>query len=194
MNLSEKEELELLKDGSRKAFESLYFQYSGKLYNFIIRLSHGDTWLTEELVQRTFLKIWETRSYINPEKTFISYLCTIAKNMLVNEMEHRTIQFIYDEYIRATMQDQDSSTEQNLDKKLLEEYIDGLTEQLPPRRKEIYLLSRKQGYSNKQIAEQLHITESTIETQLSKALSFMKSKLREHYDTVLFVMLVNYFN
>jgi len=188
MALSEKEELELLKKGSSPSFECIYLRYSGKLYNFVMKVSKGNTYIAEELVQRTFIKVWETREYINPDKSFISYLCTIAKNMLVNEYEHQTVQYIYHEYVKLNTADVDSSTEKEVDKNLLEEYIDKLADNLPPKRREIFILSRKEGLSNKKIAERLHITESTIETQLSKALAFMKSQMQKHYELILIIL------
>lgn len=141
MPLSEKEELELLKKGSSPSFESLYRRYSGKLYNFVMKVSKGDSYIAEELVQRTFIKVWETKEYVNPEKSFISYLCTIAKNMLLNEYEHQTIQFIYEEYVKVRTVENDDSTEKELDKNLLEEYIDKLADKLPPKRREIFMLT-----------------------------------------------------
>jgi RNA polymerase sigma-70 factor (family 1) len=153
-----------------------------------MKVSKGDTYIAEELVQRTFIKVWETREYINPDKSFISYLCTIAKNMLLNEYEHQTVQFIYSEYVKINTAEVDSSTEKEVDKHLLEEYIDKLAENLPPKRREIFILSRKEGLSNKKIAERLHITESTIETQLSKALTFMKSQMQKHYELILIIL------
>lgn len=189
MALSEKEELELLRTASKQSFEVLYHRYSGKLYNFVMKVSKGDSYMAEELVQRTFIKVWETREYLNPDKSFISYLCTIAKNMLLNEYEHQTVQYIYQEYIKVNFADVDSSTEKEVDKSLLEEYIDKLADKLPPKRREIFILSRKEGLPNKKIAEKLHITESTIETQLSKALAFMKSQLLNHYDNVLVILI-----
>jgi RNA polymerase sigma-70 factor (ECF subfamily) len=190
MALSEKEELELFKKGSSPSFESIYHLYSGKLYNFVMKISKGDSYIAEELVQRTFIKVWETREYINPDKSFISYLCTIAKNMLLNEYEHQTVQYIYHEYVKVNTADVDSSTENEIDKDLLEEYIDKLADNLPPKRKEIFILSRKEGLSNKKIAEQLHITESTIETQLSKALASMKSQMQKHYELILIILFI----
>lgn len=190
MALSEKEELELLKKGSSPSFESIYHRYSGKLYNFVMKVSKGDTYIAEELVQRTFIKVWETRKYVNPDKSFISYLCTIAKNMLLNEYEHQTVQYIYKEYVKVNMADVDISTENEVDKNLLEKYIDKLADDLPPKRKEIFILSRKEGLSNKKIAERLHITESTIETQLSKALAFMKSQMQKHYELILIILFI----
>ena len=191
MALTEKEELELLRNASMKSFDILYQRYSGKLYNFVSKVSKGDTYIAEELVQRTFIKVWETREYINPDKSFISYLCTIAKNMLLNEYEHQTIQFIYEQYVKVKEADNDNSTENEIDKKLLEDYIDKLADELPPKRREIFILSRKEGLSNKMIAKQLNISESTIETQLSKALVFMKSQIQDHYDYMLVILFIS---
>jgi len=189
MALSEKEELESLRNASKQSFENLYHRYSGKLYNFVMKVSKGDTYIAEELVQRTFIKVWETKEYVNPDKSFISYLCTIAKNMLLNEYEHQTVQYIYHEYVKLNMTEIDSLTEKEVEKDLLEEYIEILTENLPPKRREIFILSRKEGLSNKKISELLQISESTIETQLSKALSFMKSQLQKHYEYILFILI-----
>lgn len=194
MALSEKEELELLKNASKQSFENLYHRYSGKLYNFVMKVSKGDTYIAEELVQRTFIKVWETKEFVNPDKSFISYLCTIAKNMLLNEYEHQTVQYIYHEYVKLNMTGIDSMTEKEVEKDLLEEYIDILTENLPPKRREIFILSRKEGLSNKRISELLQISESTIETQLSKALSFMKTQLQKHYEYILFILITMKFN
>jgi len=189
MATTEKTELELLRNASMQSFDALYKRYSGKLYNFVMRVSKGNSYISEEIVQRTFIKVWETKEQINPDKLFISYLCTIAKNMLLNEYEHQTVEYIYQEYVKLNMLDIDSSTEKEVDKDLLEEYIDKLTDNLPPRCREIFILSRKKGLSNKKISEQLRISESTIETQLSKALSFMKSNLQKHYEYILLIII-----
>jgi len=190
MVLTEKEELELLRNASKQSFEVLYNRYSGKLYNFVMKVSKGNIYIAEELVQRTFIKVWETKEYINPEKSFISYLCTIAKNMLLNEYKHQTIQYIFKEYIKVKATDNYNFTEKEVDKNLLEEYIDKLIDKLPPKRREVFILSRKEGFSNKKIAERLQITESTIETQLLKALTFMKNQMRKHYELVLLILVM----
>lgn len=193
MALSEKEELKQLKDASTKAFDSLYFRYSGKLYNFVMKISNGNSYMSEELVQRTFIKIWETKEQININKSFISYLCTIAKNMLLNEYEHQMIALVYQDYIKTKTHEADNTVENNIYKTLLEEYIDKLIDELPPRRREVLILSRKEGLSNKQISKKLAISESTVETQLSKALAFMKKILRDHYDSLILVLVMLYF-
>lgn len=187
---NEKHDVELLRQGSSVAFERLFHQYGGKLYNFLLKISAGDKYLAEEIVQRTFIKIWNTHSQVNPNKSFISYLCTIAKNMLMNEYEHQTVEYLYREYVFKYLSLSNQVTpDKELGRNLLEEYIDQLTEKLPPARRQIFIMSRKQMMSNKEIAEKLNITESTIQTQLSKALAFMKEQLQDYYKEILLLVL-----
>jgi RNA polymerase sigma-70 factor (ECF subfamily) len=177
--------LKSLKEGSSLAFEQLYDQYSGKLYNFILKIAQSSVYLAEELTQRTFIKVWETKERVTPDKSFFSYLCTIAKNMLLNELEHQTIEFVYQEYFKQHEEIAEYSTEEIVDLRFLEEIIDKLTEQLPPARKQIFILSKKNELSIKEIAQQLNLAETTVQTQLSKALAFMKDQLSKHYYLVM---------
>ncbi|KAA6300785.1 MAG: ECF RNA polymerase sigma factor SigL [Candidatus Ordinivivax streblomastigis] len=172
--------LKLLQQGSVPAFENLYNLYSGKLYHFILKISNRDTWQAEELVQRTFIKVWETHHCIDPDKSFISYLCVIAKNMLLNEWEHQTIEYVYQEYFKQHVSAHDYSTDKEVDLKFLEDVIDKLTKQLPPARRQIFILSRKNDYSIKEIAKKLNLAETTVQTQLTKALTFMKEQLSKY--------------
>lgn len=194
MNLdTEKDTLLNLKKGSSDDFEKLFHMYGAKLYHFVLKLSSGNKYLAEEMVQRTFIKIWETHTSVNPDKSFISYLCTIAKNMLVNEYEHQTVEYIYREYILQFYPNAENDTEKQVNKNLLEEFIDNLIEKLPPARKQVYVLSKKEMLSNKEIANKLQISESTVQTQLAKAVSFMKEHLTKYYDKMLTIILTSIF-
>jgi RNA polymerase sigma-70 factor (ECF subfamily) len=177
-------QLKLLKEDSKSAFEYLYNQYCGKLYGFISRITHGNTWQTEELVQRTFIKVWENRKTINPDKSFLSYLCVIAKNMLLNEIEHQMVEFIFSEYFKHNETVVDYSTDKGTDYIFLEKLISQLADQLPPARKQIFLLRKQKNYSVKEIAKELNLAETTVQTQLSKALAFMRKQLSQHYGLV----------
>lgn len=190
MKQEDKAVLEMLRSGSVAAFEQLYDKYSGKLFNFLMKFSDRNSYLAEEITQKTFMKIWENCSQINPEKSFISYLCTISKNMLINEYEHHTVHFIYQEYVKKYMPHKESNAETELELNILEDFIDKLTEELPQGRRQIFIMSRKQMLSNKEIAERLKITESTIQTQLSKSLEYMRKKLSQYYDHILTIMII----
>jgi RNA polymerase sigma-70 factor (ECF subfamily) len=185
----EEKELIALRNGSEKAFGSIYKRYAGKLYNFIMTLSHGDRYTAEEIVQSVFVKLWEVREQIRPEKSILSYLSVIAKNMLLNRYQRQTIEFVYQEYILREQSPLDTATEKELERKWLEDFIDELIDQLPTSRKRIFILSRKEDLSTKQIAEIMHISVSTVETQLSLATRFMRRQLEKNYDKLFLLCL-----
>ena len=178
-----------LKDGSFQAFERLYNMYSGKLYNFIMRLSSGNQYMAEEVVQSTFIRIWEVREKVDTNASFISFLCTIAKNLLMNMYQRQTV-----EYLLKSGLDHDSQTEDTIDLRFLNDYIDSLAEELPAQRKKIFILSKRQNYTNKEIAEMMGISESTVATQLSLAVKFMREQLMKHYDKVIALLIAFFVN
>lgn len=169
-----------LRRGDIASFEYLYNVWSGKLYNFVMRISRGDTYLTEEIVQSVFIKVWEGRELIDTDKSFGAYLCTIAKNQLVNIYQHRMLEYLYQEKIKTT-EPTENTTEKEVDYHLLEEYIDSLIEQLPSARREIFILSRRKLLTNREIAAKLNLSENTVESQLTKAIAFLRSKIDRHY-------------
>lgn len=183
-SINEKRLLTELKNGSFHAFERLYNMYSGKLYNFIMRISSGNQYMAEEVVQSAFIRVWEVRERVEPESSFISFLCTIAKNLLMNMYQRQTVEYVYNEYLKNTGVDRDSQTEESIDLRFLNEYIDSLAEELPVQRKKIFILSKRQNYTNKEIAEMMGISESTVATQLSLAVKFMREQLMKHYDKI----------
>lgn len=180
--------LQSLTEGSFSAFERLYNLYSGQLYNFMLRISSGNQYMAEEVVQQTFIRVWEVRDRINPTENFISYLCTIARNMSMNMYQHQTVEYIYTEYLLKSNSGNDRQTEESTDLRFLNDYVDTLAEKLPPSRKKIFLLSKRQGYTNKEIAEMLGVTESTVATQLSLAVKFMREQFIKHYDKLILIL------
>ncbi len=84
----------------------------------------------------------------------------------------------------------ESLMEENIDADSLKEYIDTLVEQLPPSRKDIFHLSRRHHLSNKEIAARLSISEKTVETQLYRALRFIKQKLSDDTNLAILMLLM----
>lgn len=183
INRIDKEKVQVLalkEEGTPSSFEYLYERWSGKLYNFVLRISRGDRYLAEEIVQSVFIKVWEKRKELDVDKSFGAFLCTIAKNQLTNIYQRRMSEFLYRseaERIAPT----DNTTEKEVEYHLLDEYIQTLIEQLPPARREIFRLSRVHHLSNKEIAAKLQLSENTVESQLTKAIAFLRHKLLQHY-------------
>lgn len=176
----EKELIIRLKYGDERAFESIYWMYNPHVFHFISSLLY-DKSLAEDLTQSVFLKIWEKHETIDPNQGFDAYLFTIARNLVYKETENRLLSECITQALSGQVSESDSLMEENIDAESLREYINNLIEQLPPSRKEIFKLSRQQHLSYKEIAERLSISEKTVETQLYRALCFLKQKLSSDY-------------
>lgn len=178
-----------LKQGDEGAFDAVYRKYNAWVFNFIHSLLY-DKSLAEDLTQNVFLKIWEKRAIINPELGFDSYLFAIARNLVYKETETRLQTEQLTSSLLGRPSQTDSLTEENIDAESLRVYVDQLIEQLPPSRRQIFQLSRRHYLSNKEIASRLSISEKTVETQLYRALGFLKRKLSEDNKLAIIVLLL----
>ena len=125
------------------------------------------------------MRIYQNRKNIKSTETFQSYIFTITRNLLLNELrsrlhEHKAKEKIYRESV---------AREYLLSEKIefleLQEKLEQIIETLPDRRREIYLLSRKKGLSHKEIAVKLDLSEKTVEYHITQSLSEIKKKMRE---------------
>ena len=165
-----------LKNGDEKAFETLFWKYNEHVYHFIYSLLYEKS-MAEDLTQNVFLKIWEKHETIDVEQNFDAYLFTIARNLVYKEIENRLLSEKLTESLQRQLSDVDSLMEERIDAESLREYINSLIEELPLSRREIFRLSRHEHLSYKEIAERLSISEKTVETQLSRALRFLRDRL-----------------
>lgn len=176
--------VEQLQSGDVEAFEALYNQWSGKLYNFSQRFSTNGTFQAEDIVQLVFVKIWEIRQELDSSKNFESLIYTIARNLIRNMHQRRMYEILYAEKQQATYNESvgsDSNTvEEELDCQFLHNLVNQFIDELPTQRRKIFILSRRDYMTHKEIAELLDISVHTVESQISKALATLKAKLNQH--------------
>ena len=165
----------LLKKGNEEAFDVIFKHYASRLYYFVSGF-FGTKVEAEEIVQDTFLKIWEHRDKIDENQNFNTFLITIAKRIAYNKLKH---QMIEKKYVNVVLQSpfHTSIVEDELDEQHLKDYIGLALSQLSPQQKEILLL-RNKGYANDEIAKHLSISKRTVETHITKALRFLRSRLK----------------
>lgn len=176
-----------LAKGNLLAFNTLYKEYSGRLYRFALGyLKSKDE--AEELVQEVFTIIWEKRKDLKEELSFKSFLFTIAFNII---RKHFRTKAYFADYLKAEMGDNlDMQTSQKITYDSLYRFITDLVNQLPARRKEIFIKSRFEGLSIKEIADELKISHKTVENQLTDALKFIRTNLnKESISGILFLIL-----
>ena len=102
-------------------FEQIYQEYSGRIYTFAMVISEGDTYLSEEILQVTFTKLWEHWGELKSKEKVLSYLFTTAKHIFLNYCNHEMVKKIYSDYIQTHQNYIDNYTELENDAKSLEE-------------------------------------------------------------------------
>lgn len=180
------ETLTRLKQGDVHAFEVIFWEYNPRVYHFVYSLL-CDKLLAEDLTQTVFLKIWERREMIDPAQPFEAYLFTIARHLAYKESERMLVASLSDLAEAASFTDE-VALEDKLEADSLREYIQQLIDRLPVARREIFRLSREEHLSHKEIAERLHISEKTVETQLYRALRFLREELHKSSFLVLILL------
>ncbi|MEO0331783.1 MAG: RNA polymerase sigma-70 factor [Bacteroidota bacterium] len=184
----EKIHISQLKQGSSKSFEILYRQYQPKLFAFCYHLTHSRT-DAEEIVQQTFMKIWETRDRINPDLLFSSYLIQIAKHDIYNRTAQRMRDFTFQKYFTATTSQQSNVTQEQLNLHALQDTLHSLVQKLPFMQQKVFLLSRMNGFSNQEIADQLQLSRSTVENHIFAALKTIRRLLVKYHPYLLLLIL-----
>ena len=179
--------LHRLHEGDAEAFSILYDQYSGKLYSFILKISNNNQYLAEDITQNVFLRVWEMHHEIDVNKSFQSFLSTMAKNMLLNHFKHQMVEFLYQENL-ASRPMASNSVEEEVDYKMLDDFINSVIEQMPEARRKVFIMSKKMCLSNKEIAARLQISENTVESHLTKADAYIRKRVSSEYDFVLIMI------
>lgn len=186
MNLDETDSLaSRIRDGDRFAFRQFYNLNSRKVFGFALTYLKSRS-EAEEIIQAVFVKIWETRSSIQDNLSLKSYLYKITVNHIYNYIKYKKIR---SGSISIDPEEPDNSTLDNIYFNSLQENVNSLIEQLPEQRKLIFKLSRQEGLSYDQIAAKLQISVRTVESQVYKALKYLRKHLKEDLNTFLFLVL-----
>jgi RNA polymerase sigma-70 factor (family 1) len=177
-NHNDQELIALLRRGSPLAFKTLFDKYSQKLYRFSLQYLKSDT-DSEEIVQEVFLKLWQNREQIKSDTSFKSYLFTIAFNAILKQFNQKNKTEKYRQDIFESLAEQAPSLETHLNYEALLDKLEKLIEQMPERRREIFLKRKKEGKSVKEIAEEMNISSKTVENQITEAMNFLRKSFGE---------------
>ena len=165
-----------LNEGDKKAYGMLFLMYADKLYKFS-RSFYADDRDAEEIVQEVFMKLWINRKGIKDPGTFNAYIFTIAKNLIYNNLKRRVYSKKYYSYLKNAHSYHANLVEESFNFNELENAVRRVIEGFPAKRKEIFLLSRNEGLSNKEIAQRLNLSLRTVETHIYLALKHIKKTL-----------------
>lgn len=175
--ITDKELCESLYRQDRSAFNAIYEKYWKRLFLYAFRIL-GDKETCEDIIQEVFVNLWQ-RSAVIKIDTLEAYLIKAIRYQISNHIRSKKdtakIDQVLDQLIEQT------SAESVLEKAETERIINQSVKDLPVKRREIFLLSREEQLSNKEIAYQLDISVRTVESHIYKALKHIRRNLGEVY-------------
>ena len=172
------------KEEFEKLFHSSYSELCSYSNMFLKNLE-----ASEEIVQETFVKLWENKNTLNITASVRSYLFRAVKNSCLNLIKHEKIKEKYKNHNEYENKNQFNSLDEEIDALELEKKIRESIDLLPVERRKAFVMSRYEGLKYREIAEKLDISIKTVENQIGKALKFLKSELSEYMTTIIFLLI-----
>jgi len=168
-----------IKVGNAESFDHLYRKYFPRLFAFSMLLtrSRDDA---DEIVQETFIKIWETRERLNPDLPFAGYIIKIARNLIYNKTTKRLREADLAFNYSQTQSNSSEVTAEEINYNSLNTLLSEVVDQLPFMQKKVFTMSRLNGMSNQEIASRLQLSQSTVENHINLATRKLKTLLLKH--------------
>ena len=176
-----------LKAGNLTAFEMLFRTYYQPLCNYAFTFVQ-DRDEAEEIVQSTFLNIWEKRENLSIHTGVKPYLYAMVRNACLNVLKHEKIKQQHATMEMAIAERSIESVARTVIASELEAKIHDAMDHLPEQCRLIFKLSRFEDLKYAEIAEQLKISIKTVENQIGKALRIMRDQLRDYLPLLIVIM------
>src|SRR5699024_9358128 len=161
MNFKDQNLTEGIRLGDGKAFERLFRKYRKKLIRFAYSYVHSIA-VAEDIVQESFLKIWQLRKSLDPQDSIRAYLYQAVRNNALDYNKHKSVEEKNLPDVKRTHQSTAEKGEETIADSEFVEAVQQEIEKLPDRAKEVYKLSRTNGLTYKEIAEVMDISVKTV--------------------------------
>ena len=195
MNKVSNEEIFIIRrliEGDEKAFKYFFDTYYVDLCNFVNAYVRDED-LSEDIVQNTFVYLWENRESLKYNSSVKAYLYASSKNKSLNHLRNSKNRNRIESEMTVSVE-QHFDSHNFLEYKDLKDLIVNAIDRLPGKCKKIYQLSRDQGLSNNEIASQLDLSVKTVENQITIAIRKIKDFLKPYHDQIIiFFLLANFF-
>lgn len=173
---------------TKEKFEKVFRLYYADLCAFAnVFLKDKDA--SEEIVQETFVKLWQKKSELKIKTSLKSYLYTSTRNSCLNLIKHIEIREDYKKHNQIEIDNSTQFGEEDILANELQQKIKESIDEMPEKRKQIFILSRYHGLKYREIAEKLDISVKTVENQMGSAMKFLREKLSNYLSLYIIILI-----
>ena len=178
MRENEEQYVAALKEGSREAFTMLYNLYADRLYSFALVQTKSKQ-MAEDVVQDTFLKLWNNRTNLNCYGNVQALVFTMARNLIIDAFRRQVANIDIEAYFNLhEALPSTTSPEESLYFNETKEHLEQAKAKLSNKECKIYEMSREQDMPIKKIAQTLNLSPQTVKNYLTSTLKVFRSQLR----------------
>ena len=166
----------LLNEGDRQAYIEIYARYNGLLYIYAYKkLRNREE--AKDVVQEVFIQLWKRHQQLSFDTSLAGYLYQSVRNRALNIFAHQQIEQKYIDSLNDFLGTEIAGTDYLVREKDIAALIENEINALPPKMREVFLLSRREHKTYKEIATMMNISEDTVNTQMKRALKTMRDRL-----------------
>lgn len=184
---SDSELITLIEQGDRVAFREVYDRYAMLIFYKVNRMLADDD-SSKDIVQDLFGWLWENPGNIRPDSNLLAYLFVASRNRVLKYIQRGKTKTNYLSDLGKYSNEVSEETLERIEEKETMALILMEISKLPPRMQQVFMLSRFENLSHKQIAQSLDISETTVKKQVQKSLAILRAKF-SRYDVGGFVLL-----
>lgn len=175
-----------VKRGNKSAYNYLVELYHHKIFSYALSLTNDYT-VTQDIIQNVFLRTWEYRENLNTIYPIKSFLYKATYNEFVNLYhKNQSMSMVEGKFVEAINMMTSEDNHELLEKR--KAIVRKEIEKLPVKCKEAFLLSKKEGLTNKEIADHLNVSIKAVEGHITKAYFLLRKSCNENLHTVLFLL------
>jgi len=165
--------------GDEQAYKELFVHYWGRVYSIALLFAKVPE-VAEDAAQDVFAQLWVKRELLINVLDFRSYLYTTAKNLIYNKLRTRIYAGEFNDYLQEYFADPASGPQTQLEIKEANRIVEEGIRTLTPQQEKVFRLSRFQGLSHEEIAQQTGLSKRTVKNYMVSAILTLRKYLEQH--------------
>jgi RNA polymerase sigma-70 factor (family 1) len=175
--------------GDKDAYGRVFEKYWDQVYGVALRLTKSPE-MARDLAQDIFLKLWDHRQKLPEVKSFPSFLYTITRNLVHDQLRKKIFRESNRERLINYFSGTDATAPEVLESRELDHFLRESIDRLPPKLKQVLTLGRLEGLSHEEISKKMGITPQSSKTYMVRALAALHKEMSRHIPKAVVLLLL----